>query len=175
MLIIFSGLPGTGKSSIAQKLARELGAVWLRIDSIEHAIRESRIVSGSLDDAGYRAAYALAQDNLRLGLSVIADSVNPWMLTRNAWRDVGLRLCVPVLEVETICSDKEEHRRRVETRLGDVPGLRLPDWRGVLERDYHPWDREHIEVDTSGRSVTECVALIRTYLRREPRYPGPDR
>jgi predicted kinase len=136
MLIIFSGLPGTGKSSIAQKLARDLAAVWLRIDSIEQGIRESGIVSSSLDDAGYRAAYALAQDNLRLGLSVVADSVNPWMLTRNAWRDVGLRLCVPFLEVETICSDKEEHRRRVETRVSDIPGLRLPDWRAVLERDY---------------------------------------
>lgn len=162
MLIIFSGLPGTGKSSIAQKLARDLGAVWLRIDSIEQGIRESGIASGSVDDAGYRAAYALAEDNLRLGLSVVADSVNPWMLTRNAWRDIGLRLCVPVLEVETICSDKEEHRLRVETRVSDIPGLRLPVWRAVLERDYQPWDREHMEVDTSGRSVAECVALIRT-------------
>jgi predicted kinase len=45
----------------------------------------------SLDDAGYRAAYAVAEDNLRLGRTVIGDSVNSWMLTRNAWRDAGLR------------------------------------------------------------------------------------
>ena len=63
---------------------------------------------GSLDDAGYRAAYAVAQNNLRLGRDVIGDSVNPWMLTRNAWRDVGLRVGAQVSsEVETVCTDLE--------------------------------------------------------------------
>jgi predicted kinase len=85
-LIVFAGLPGTGKSSIARGLAKQLGAVWLRIDSIEQAIRESAIAPGSVEDAGYRAAYAVAEDNLRLGRDVIGDSVNDWMLTRNAWR-----------------------------------------------------------------------------------------
>lgn len=90
-LIVLAGLPGTGKSSIARQLARDMGAVWLRVDSIEQAIRDAGVVPGSLDDAGYRAAYAVAGDNLLLGLDVVADSVNPWMLTRNAWRDAGLR------------------------------------------------------------------------------------
>lgn len=159
MLIALAGLPGTGKSSIARELADELGAVWLRIDSIEQAIRDSGVVEGSLDDAGYRAAYAVAEDNLRLGRTVIADSVNPWMLTRNAWRDVGERAGVRVVEIEIVCSDQEEHRRRVEARPGEVNGLSLPDWQAVVERDYRPWDREHAVIDTAGRSVAECVAL----------------
>lgn len=76
MLIVFGSLPGSGKSSIAYGLGRETGAMWLRIDSIEHAIRESGIVAGSIDDAGYRAAYAIADDDLHLGRNVIGDSVN---------------------------------------------------------------------------------------------------
>jgi predicted kinase len=72
MLIVFAGLPASGKSSIARVLAQGLGAVWSRIDSIEQAIRESGAVLGSLDDAGYRAAYAVAEDNLRLGRTVSA-------------------------------------------------------------------------------------------------------
>ena len=63
MLIIFGGLPGTGKTAIAQQLARELGAVYLRIDSMEQAIRDSGVISKSLDDAGYRVGYAVAEDN----------------------------------------------------------------------------------------------------------------
>src|SRR5271169_5356047 len=94
-------LPGIGKSSIARGLAEQFGAVWLRIDSIEQAIRESGIAPGSIEDAGYRAAYAIAEDNLRLGLDVIGDSVNDCLLTRNAWREAGLQAGADVVEVET--------------------------------------------------------------------------
>jgi len=37
-LIALAGLPGVGKSSIAQHLARRCGAIWLRIDSMDQAI-----------------------------------------------------------------------------------------------------------------------------------------
>ena len=159
-LIVFAGLPGTGKSSITRGLAMGTGAVWLRIDSIEQAIRESGLVPGSVDDAGYRAAYAVAEDNLRLGRDVIGDSVNPWMLTRNAWRDTGLRAGARVVEIEILCTDVEEHRHRIETRAKEVPGLVLPDWQGVIGRDYHLWDRDHLTIDTTGRSIAACIELV---------------
>ena len=164
MLIVFAGLPGTGKSTIARALAIELGAVWLRIDSFEQAIRASEILDDDVKDAGYRAAYAVADDNLRLGRTVISDSVNPWMLTRNAWRDTGRGAGVRVVEIETICSDLAEHRRRIETRSNEMPGLALPSWQDTISRDYHAWDRDHLTVDTSGKSVGACMELIRAIL-----------
>ena len=165
-LIALAGLPGTGKSSIARALAKRIGAVWLRVDSVEQAIRESGVAPGPMDDAGYRVLYALAYDNLLVGRDVIADSVNPWMLTRDAWRDVGLRAGAEVFEVEIVCSDLEEHRNRVATRTVDVPGLVPPEWEAVVGRDYHPWKREHIVVDTAGRSVPECVERLAAAIAR---------
>jgi predicted kinase len=164
MLIVFAGLPGTGKSSVAREVARKLDAVWLRIDSIEQAIRDSGVLPGSIDDAGYRAAFAVAADNLRLGRIVVTDSVNDWTVTRDAWRDVGVRAGARVVEVEIICSDPEEHRRRIEIRTSDVPGLILPDWAAVMERDYHPWNREHLTIDTAGSSVDDCVNQVLAVL-----------
>jgi predicted kinase len=159
-LIVFAGLPGTGKSTIAGALAKEIGAVWLRVDSVEQAIRESGVTLGTLDDAGYRALYAVAQDNLGLGHDVIGDSVNPWMLSRNAWRDTGLRAGAEVVEVEIVCTDLEEHRRRIETRASDMPGLVLPDWDAVIRRDYRLWDRGHVTIDTARRSVASCLERV---------------
>src|SRR6185503_20099992 len=100
MLIILGGLPGVGKTTIARELARQLGAVHIRIDSIEQAIRESGVAAVSLDDAGYRAGYAIARDNLGLGHIVIADCVNPLPVTRNAWVDVAGHAQVGATEVE---------------------------------------------------------------------------
>jgi predicted kinase len=163
-LIVLAGLPGSGKSAIARGLAEATGAVWLRIDSIEQAIRASGVAPGPLDDAGYRAAYAIAEDNLRLGRDIIGDSVNPWRLTRDAWRDAGLRAGAQVVEVEIVCSDPVEHRRRVESRTSEVPGLSLPDWAAVTGRDYQPWDRDRLVIDTAGRSIAACVARLREAL-----------
>lgn len=164
MLIIFAGLPGVGKSEIARELARRLGAVHLRIDSIEQALRSSGLVS-RMDDSGYRVAYALAEDNLCLGRSVIADCVNPLSITRDAWLDVAKRSRVPALEVEIQCSDSKEHRRRVETRTSDIPGLILPTWDEVVSRQYHPWIRPHLVLDTAIRTREENIATILQELK----------
>jgi predicted kinase len=164
MLIIFGGLPGVGKTAIAAELARVIGAVHLRVDSIEQAIRASGVVSRPLDDAGYRVAYAVAEDNLRIGRTVIADSVNPLPLTREAWAGVAKRARVRAVEIEVRCSDVNEHRRRVETRTSDIPGLKLPTWEEVVGREYHPWDREHLAIDTAGRTVERNVDAIREVL-----------
>jgi predicted kinase len=165
MLIILGGLPGTGKTAIARELARQLGAVYLRIDSIEQAIRDFRAVSKPLDDAGYRIGYAVAEDNLRLGRTVVADSVNPLKLTRDAWTGTASRVQVSAVEVEVICSDPNEHRRRVETRATEISGLRLPTWEEVTSRQYHPWDREHFVIDTAARTVEQSVEMIRSMLQ----------
>ena len=159
-LIVFAGLPGTGKSSVARAVANRTGAMWLRIDSIEQAILQCAIAPRSVDDAGYRAAYAVAEDNLRLGRDAIANSVNDCALTRNAWRDAGRRAGAQILEVETICTDLGEHRRRVEQRAAEVPGLALPDWQAVIGRGYEPWDRDRLTIDTAGRSVEDCARLV---------------
>jgi predicted kinase len=164
MLIILAGLPGTGKTSIARELARRIGAVHVRIDSIEQAVRESGVVVVSLDDAGYRVGYGVAEDNLRLGHTVIADSVNPLSVTRNAWVDVANRSGVGFVEIEIICSDPQEHRRRVEMRTSDISGLVSPTWPDVVAREYHSWDRERTVIDTARDNLEQNLTTLRAVL-----------
>jgi predicted kinase len=164
MLIIFGGLPATGKTTIARDLARQLGATYLRIDTIEQAIRDSATATQPLNDEGYCVAYAVAEDNLRLGQTVIADSVNPLRLSRDAWIGVAHRAQARAAEVEVICSDPQLHRQRVETRSVDIPGVQPPTWEKVVAREYEPWEREHIVIDTAGRSAAESVEELREAL-----------
>src|SRR5690348_505108 len=103
MLYIFGGLPGAGKSTLSAVLARRCNACYLRIDTIEQTMRDSGLtVDGP---AGYLMGYRLALDNLRLGLSVVADSVNPISITRKSWIHVATQAEAPFVEIEVVCSD----------------------------------------------------------------------
>lgn len=157
MLVVLSGLPGVGKTTVARGLARAIGAVHVRIDSIEQALRNG---GWEVVGEGYRVAYAVAEDNLRVGRTVIADSVNPWPLTRSEWRAVGDRASVRVVDVELVCSDADEHRRRVESRAPDITGHRVPTWSEVVEQDYRPWSEARFVIDTARSDVEQSVRTI---------------
>lgn len=148
MLIAFGGLPGTGKTTVAQTLATKLAAVYLRIDTLEQAFIASGNGQTDIGPAGYLAAYAVAGDNLRLGLTVVADAVNSLHITRSAWRSVAFDAGAQILEIELVCSDAAMHRQRVEERKADIPSFQLPTWKSVLERQYEPWESAHMIVDT---------------------------
>lgn len=165
MLIIFGGLPGTGKTSLARELSRKLHAVYLRIDAIEYGIHSSGCLHGGMNDAGYRAAYFTAAENLALGATVVADSVNPVLISRNAWLGVAQKAGCSAVEIETICSDIQEHQRRVENRCADIAGFTLPCWQDVVDRDYEPWDRKHLIVDTAHKNIAMCLSEIITHLQ----------
>src|SRR5262245_65063000 len=113
MLVVLSGLPGVGKTTIARELAVALDAVFIRVDTIEQALRNA---GAKVEGEGYGVAYAICEDNLRLGRTVVADCVNPWPLTRTNWHAVADRAGVRVVDIEIVCSDTSEHRHRVESR-----------------------------------------------------------
>lgn len=164
MLIVFSGLPGTGKTTIARELASQKGAVYLRIDTIEQAIRNSGELAQDVGRCGYRVANELALGNLQLGNTVIVDCVNPVVESRNAWCETAASAGVQLTNIQVVCSDKQEHQRRVETRQSDISGLTPPTWQSVLSHEYEAWDDAPFTVDTALTSPAKAIAIITQHL-----------
>ena len=162
MLIVLGGLPGVGKSAIAAAVARRLRAAWLRIDVIEVAIARALNLpqEGDIGPVGYVVAYDLARSNLALGVTVVADSVNGVAETRAAWRAAAADAGAACLEVEVVCSDVAEHRRRVEGRLTDPAALSPPNWAEVEARHYEPWPDAQLRLDTAMLSADAAAALV---------------
>jgi predicted kinase len=157
-LYIFGGLPATGKSTLATALARELSAVYLRADTIEQAMKDSKVTLTGPE--GYMVAYAIAAENLGLGTAVVSDCVNPFEITREAWRNTAIEAGAWYVEIEVICSDPAEHRRRVESRGPDVYGLQLPDWQDIVHREYYEWTSKDLTIDTANRTPDESIVEL---------------
>jgi predicted kinase len=159
MLIILGGLPGAGKTTIAQALSKQIGATHLRIDTIEETIKVMQLRGEEVEKAGYLIAYEIAKDNLLLGNTVIADSVNSTITTRNAWQDVATSVDTPFIEVEIICFEREAHKKRIEQRASNMT------WNDIQNCEYQIWDSCHLKIDTSKSSVKDCVYKIKQYLK----------
>jgi hypothetical protein len=86
--------------------------------------------------------------------------VNPVAVTRDGWMGTAATAGAALIEIEVICSDEAEHRHRVETRTSDVDGLSKPTWSAVVRREYEPWTREHMVIDTTTTSPEDAVDMI---------------
>jgi predicted kinase len=147
-------------------LALQLDATYVRIDMIEDAL----LIDGGgalvAQGAGYRVAYAIVEENLKLGRTVIADSVNPIRMTRLAWRDVAKRSGVAIVDVVVVCSDKAQHQRRIEAR---PKGARGSVWPEVLNREFDAVDCDAVVIDTAGQSVEQSLGALQMALNAQSR------
>lgn len=151
-LLVLAGRAGTGKTTLASAVVRRTGAAYLRVDAVETALRAAG--RGEVGAEGYAVAQALAASNLRVGNAVVVDAVHPVPESREPWAGIAAAAGARLLVVETRLDDEVEHRRRVEERVADIPGHRVPIWQDVEDDGWVPWDGERDgpreAVDTAG-------------------------
>ena len=140
LLVLVTGLPGTGKSTMAEAAARALGAPVLGHDWAMSGLRPFREMEQALDSLGFAGRrtvgwsilWALAREQLRLGSSVVLDGVarQPEV---DRTREVAAEEQVECRVLVTDCADAELHRSRVEGRRRGIPDWYELDWDHVAQ------------------------------------------
>jgi predicted kinase len=166
-LIVVAGLPGSGKSTVAEALSRVLSLPVFSIDPIEAAMWRGGLAKAETGVAAYEVAIALAGEHLRLGHSVIVDAVNPIEAPRAAWRDLAATHRADLRIIECVCSDETVHRQRIEARVRNIAGMPEVTWDRVLQRrsEYEPWTNQRLVLDTSIDGPKRLLPKVLDYLR----------
>lgn len=167
VLAIFCGLPGTGKSHLAEATARALGWPVFVKDRLEAALWRSGIgrEAGS-GWAGYELLTVLAEGQLRAGQAAILDSVAGFERVRQTWRRLAGQYAAPFRAVECVCSDEALHRARLAGRQRGIPGWHELDWAEVerVRSTYEPWLEPHLTVDAAC-DLARNLATVLVYLK----------
>ena len=141
-LVVMAGLPGAGKSTIAEIVGARLGATVVSVDPIESAILRAGIDADQPTGlAAYLVAEQIAEKELESGRTVIVDAVNAAEAARLQWRDLADRTEVRLRVIEVVCSDEGLHRGRLEKRERRLPHLDETTWRAVEQslEGYAAW------------------------------------
>jgi predicted kinase len=152
-LIVFCGLPGTGKSTLAEATGKELGIPVFAKDWLEATLVRSGLKpvteERSLGSAGYELLTVLAERQFVLGQSVILDSVAGSRTIRNTWRQLAEQYHADWHVMECICSDEFLHRSRLKDRKRNIPGWHELEWSEVerVRKYYLPWNEERLVLD----------------------------
>jgi predicted kinase len=156
-LVIFSGLPGSGKSGLAEAAGRVLSIPvfakdWLEGVLKQHGIEHGFDTSGQqqpLGYVGYDLLTSLALRQLQLGQSVILDSVASTVSIRDKWRSLALQYAAQWRVIECICSDEGLHRTRLGSRQRNIPNWPELAWSEVerVKAYYAAWNEERLVVD----------------------------
>jgi len=168
--IVFTGLPGTGKSSIAETVARERGIPVFAKDWLEATLIRCELKPAEngppLGSAGYQLLTTLAERQLRLGQSVILDSVASTLSIRAEWRALAQTYQAAWHVIECVCSDEAAHRKRLGVRQRGISGWHELDWSEVerVRAYYAPWNEERLILDAM-KPLEENIAAALRYLR----------
>lgn len=140
MLIVTAGLPGAGKSTIAEVVSNRMGVPVVSVDPIESAILSAGINSDEPTGlAAYLVAETIAESVLASGGSVIVDAVNAVEPARDQWVKLAARQKVTIKFLEVVCSDPELHRSRLASRGRRLAHLAEPTWHAV-EQSVDEWE-----------------------------------
>jgi predicted kinase len=152
-LIIFSGLPGTGKSMLAETIGKQLcipvfAKDWLEAVLLQNGLQPTQN-GKSLGYVGYELLTALAERQLMLGQSVILDSVAGIISIRDQWRNLADQYHAASHVIECVCSDETVHRDRLSTRRRKIPGWYELEWSEVerVRSYYAPWQEDRLILD----------------------------
>ncbi len=163
-LIMISGLPATGKSYLARRLAKRLPFVVIETDFVRKCLFSPPTYSAQESTQVFKVCHALINKLLRRGVRVIFDATNLIEFHREKVYRLALRREAKLIIVRTVASEEvvreRLHQRETQRDPEDISDANWRIYRRMAQRE-EPIGRPHLIIDTSD----DIEAAVRKILR----------
>lgn len=159
VLVLMVGVPGTGKSTLARRLARALPAELVQSDRVRRSLFAEPKYTGAEASAVYGWCHAVLRSLLGTGRSAVFDATNLDERHRRRVYDLADACGAALIVVWTACSPSTVQQRMLRRRFDrDEEDLSEAHWGTYLELRprAEPISRPHLVVNTR----TDTAALV---------------
>ena len=166
-LVVVSGLPGTGKSTLGARVAERLEAVLLRSDDVRRAGADDDRYSAGAVDRTYGELLTQAAALLARGRNVVLDATCRAPSHRLAVEALARAEVAELTVLECRAPDVVADRRIEERqRAGSDPSEATVEVAAALRASWQPWDRA-TAIDTTAGIDASIAAAMRAVTRAE--------
>ncbi len=181
VLVMLCGLPGTGKSTLARRLADQLPAVMVESDRVRQTLFTPPTYTAEESQRVHMVCHILIGWYLRHYYHVVYDATNLYehhrqLVYRLAARS-GARLTVAEITAsDEIIRERLAPRGRRGAALYSAEDYSDADWQVYerMRRRAEPIQREHISVDTSDGDVGRAVSYLLEAITGQCKKEGTD-
>jgi predicted kinase len=158
--VIVFGLPGSGKSFIASRLAELINASYISSDELRMQLYAKRTYTEKEKLSVYDTMLLKMQEHLKQGENVVLDATFFKNTLRQKFLDTS-RLWAPVVFIEVTADENLTRERLKNKRLNSEADFEVYE---KLKAEWEPLKDPHLILKSTNENLTELLQQAEDYI-----------
>lgn len=162
-LILVCGLPGTGKTTVAEAIAAKAKAYVLSTDVIRREVVDKPDYSENEKEMVYNLVFGMAQQMLGSSKNVLVDGTFYRKELRDKVKKIAASMKSELVIVEVICDENAVRERLAKRCKGCCTSDADFSVYLKLKKSFEPIKEKHFTIDTGGEWKKDVDAVAKKF------------
>jgi predicted kinase len=161
MLLLISGLPGSGKSFFAKAFSAKLGASHINSDQVRKALKKRGMYSDEAKMEVYLEMEQIADRELSLGRRVVVDATFYLKESRDRFRLLAQKHGTDLYMIVVMAKEKLVRERLARPRPDSEADFEVYK---KIKSQFEPFEEPHLELESTNENLDEMFHHAEAYI-----------